>query len=180
MIEAIFCCPLSCYLREESDFYMAMSSFQVLVESGKVSIEACFLQANIPIFFSAFSSASVAPPQFHCPSLDTLQHLNVFLELRGSGLGIGFEVWPHQGWLLGDAHCSGPGRHSIADTGQDATGLLATWADSCLMFSCCQLAAPGPFCWATLQPLFVKPVVLHGIFVIRVQDTTPGLAELAC
>lgn len=32
----------------------------------------------------------------HCPSLDMLQHLNVFVVMRGPELDTGFEVQPHQ------------------------------------------------------------------------------------
>ena len=38
--EAISSCPVACYLGEETDTHLTITSFQVLVESGKVSPES--------------------------------------------------------------------------------------------------------------------------------------------
>lgn len=40
-------------------------------------------------------------PQFHCPSLDTLQPLHVLLTVRDPELNTRFKVWPHQCWIQG-------------------------------------------------------------------------------
>jgi len=46
--EAISFCPITCYLGEETDPHLATTSFQVLVESNKVSPQPTFLQAKQP------------------------------------------------------------------------------------------------------------------------------------
>ncbi|KAK1197855.1 CFTR regulator, partial [Pygoscelis papua] len=64
------------------------------------------------------------PHQPRCPSLDTFQHLNVLLVVRGPKLNTVFEVRPHQGRVQGHDHFPTPAGHTISDTGQDAIGLL--------------------------------------------------------
>ncbi|KAK4828564.1 hypothetical protein QYF61_027533 [Mycteria americana] len=49
-LEAISSCPMACYLAEETDPHLTITSFQVVVESNKVSLEPCFLQAKQPQF----------------------------------------------------------------------------------------------------------------------------------
>ena len=41
-LEAVSCCPIACYLGEETDTHLAITSFQVVVESDKVSPSASF------------------------------------------------------------------------------------------------------------------------------------------
>jgi len=48
--EAISPCPVACYLGEETDTHLSTVSFQVIVESSKVSPEAPFLQTKQPQF----------------------------------------------------------------------------------------------------------------------------------
>ncbi|KAK4827829.1 hypothetical protein QYF61_021913 [Mycteria americana] len=49
-LEAISSCPVTCYLREETNTHLATASFQVVVESDKVSPQSPFLQAKQPQF----------------------------------------------------------------------------------------------------------------------------------
>ncbi|RMC22455.1 hypothetical protein DUI87_00769 [Hirundo rustica rustica] len=62
--------------------------------------------------------------QLLCLSLGLLQHLNVFLVVRGPELDTELKVFSHQCQVYGENHCPGPAGHNIADTGQDALGLL--------------------------------------------------------
>ncbi|KAK4819784.1 hypothetical protein QYF61_011384 [Mycteria americana] len=49
-LEAISSCPITCYLGEETDHHLSTTSFQVVVESNKVSHQPPFLQAKQPQF----------------------------------------------------------------------------------------------------------------------------------
>ena len=49
-LEAISSHPITCYLAEETDTHLATTSFQVILESDKVSPEPPFLQAKQPQF----------------------------------------------------------------------------------------------------------------------------------
>ncbi|KAK4826517.1 hypothetical protein QYF61_010014 [Mycteria americana] len=115
----------------------------------------------------------------HCPSLDTLQHLNVSLVVGGPKLNTGFEVWPHQCRVQGHDHFPSPAGHAISDTRQGAIGLLGHLGT--LLAHHIQLAvyqyAQVLFHWAAFQPLFPKPVALHGVAVAQVQDLALGLVE---
>ena len=74
---------------------------------------------------SAASHKTCAPDlhQFHCPSLDMLQGLSVFLVVRGPKLNTIF--WhPHQCWVEGDDYLPVPAGHTISNTGQDGIGPL--------------------------------------------------------
>ncbi|KAK4824931.1 hypothetical protein QYF61_021551 [Mycteria americana] len=117
-------------------------------------------------------------PQLHCSSLDTLQPLNVFVVVRGSKLNTGFEVRPHQCRVQGDDHCPSPAGHTIPDTSQDAIGFLGHLGT---LLAHIQAAvnqhAQVLFHQAAFQPLFPKPVALHGVVVTQVQDPTLGLVE---
>ena len=53
-----------------------------------------------------------------------LQHLNVFLVVRGPKLNTVLEVSPHQCQVQGHNHFPTPAGHTICDTRQDAIGLL--------------------------------------------------------
>ncbi|KAK4829089.1 hypothetical protein QYF61_002040 [Mycteria americana] len=116
--------------------------------------------------------------QLRCPSLDTLQHLNVSLAARGPKLNTVFEVWPHQCRVQGHDHFPSPAGHTIPDTSQDAVGLLGHLGT---LLAHIQPAvnqhAQVLFCQAAFQPLFPKPVVLHGVVVAQVQDPALGLVE---
>ncbi|KAK4827587.1 hypothetical protein QYF61_019489 [Mycteria americana] len=49
-LEAISSCPITCYLGEETDPHLSTTSYQVVVESKKVSPQPPFLQAKQPQF----------------------------------------------------------------------------------------------------------------------------------
>ncbi|KAK4823266.1 hypothetical protein QYF61_000233 [Mycteria americana] len=102
-------------------------------------------------------------------SLDTLQHLNGFLVVRGPKLNTVFE---------GHDHFPSPAGHAIPDASQDAVGLLGHLG-----------TLPGHtqqavnqhsqvlFCQAAFQPGFPKPVALHGVAVTQVQAPAVRLVE---
>ncbi|KAK4824286.1 hypothetical protein QYF61_013031 [Mycteria americana] len=122
-LEAISSCPITCYLGEETDPHLSTTSFQVVVESNKVSPQPPFLRAKQPQFPQPLPIRLVLQTlhQLRCPSLDTLQPLNVSLVVGGPKLNTVFE--------------------------------------------------------AAFQPLFPKPVALHGIVVTQVQDLALGLVK---
>ncbi|KAK4832512.1 hypothetical protein QYF61_023577 [Mycteria americana] len=116
--------------------------------------------------------------QLRCPSLGTLQHLNVFLGVRGPKLNTGFEVRPHQCRVQGDNHFPTPAGYSISDTSQDAVSFLGHLGT--LLAHIQEAVNQHPqvlFHQAAFQPLFPKPVALHGVVVPQVQDLALGLVE---
>ncbi|KAK4821882.1 hypothetical protein QYF61_004398 [Mycteria americana] len=116
--------------------------------------------------------------QLRCPSLDTLQHLNVSLVVRGPKLNTVFEVRPHQCRVQGHDHFPSPAGHAIFDTSQDAIGFLGHLGT---LPAHIQLAVDQHpqvlLCLAAFQPLFPKPVALHGVAVAQVQDLALGLVK---
>ncbi|KAK4817336.1 hypothetical protein QYF61_010239 [Mycteria americana] len=116
--------------------------------------------------------------QLRCPSLDTLQHLNVLLVVRGPKLNTAFEVQPHQCRVQGDNDFPSPAGHTISDTSQDAIGFLGHLGT---LLAHMQLAINQHpqvlLCWAAFQPLFPKPVASHGVAVAQVQDLALGLVK---
>ncbi|KAK4813420.1 hypothetical protein QYF61_004989 [Mycteria americana] len=125
-LEAISSCPITCYLGEETDPHLSTPSFQVVEESNKVSPQPPFLQAKQPQVPQPLPIRLLLQTlhQLRCPSLDTLQPLNVSLVGRGPKLNTVFEVRPHQGRVQGHDHCPSPAGHAIFDTSQDAIGFL--------------------------------------------------------
>ncbi|GAB0203357.1 hypothetical protein GRJ2_002801300 [Grus japonensis] len=111
-----------------------------------------------------------------CPSLDTLQHLNVLLVVRGPKVNTVLEVRPHQSRVQGDHHFPSPAGYTISDTSQDAVGLLSHLGT---LLAHIQLAIDQHpqvlFYQAAFQPLLPKPVVLHGVVVTQLQDSTLSL-----
>ncbi|KAK4818041.1 hypothetical protein QYF61_004568 [Mycteria americana] len=97
-LEAISSCPITCYLGEETDPHLSTTSFQAVVESDKVSPQPPFLQAKQPQFPQPLLIRLLLQTlhQLRCPSLDTLQHLNIPLVAGGPELNTVFEVRPHQ------------------------------------------------------------------------------------
>ncbi|KAK4828289.1 hypothetical protein QYF61_024954 [Mycteria americana] len=116
--------------------------------------------------------------QLCCPSLHTLQHLNVSLVVRGPKLNTVFEVQPHQCQVQGHDHFPSPAGHTIFDTSQDAIGFLGHLGT---LLAHIQPAVNQHsqvlLCQAAFQPLFPKPAVLHGVAVAQVQDLALGLVE---
>ncbi|KAK4818248.1 hypothetical protein QYF61_009423 [Mycteria americana] len=174
-LEAISSCPITCYLGEETDPHLSTTSFQVVVESNKVSPQPPFLQAKQPQFPQLILMRLVLQTlhQLHCPSLDTLQHLKVPLVVGGPKPNTVFQVQPHQ-----DDHFPSPAGHAISDRSQNAIGFLGHLGT---LLAHIQLAVNQHpqvlLCWAAFQPLFPKPVALHGVVVAQVQDLALGLVE---
>ncbi|KAK4821667.1 hypothetical protein QYF61_027135 [Mycteria americana] len=169
-LEAISSRPSTCYLGEETDPHLATTSFQVVVESNKVSPQPPFLQAKqpqLPQTSAPDPSPASLPFSGHAPAPQCVQILNTV-----------FEVWPHQCRVQGHNHFPSPAGHAIFDTSQDAIGFLG-----CLGTLLAHIqAAVNQYsqvllCWAAFQPLFPKPVALHGVAVAQVQDLALGLVK---
>ncbi|KAK4832522.1 hypothetical protein QYF61_023854 [Mycteria americana] len=170
-LQAISSRPITCYLGEETDPHLATTSFQVVVESNKVSPQPPLLQAKQPQFPQVILIRLLLQTlhQLHCPSLDMLQHLNVSLEVRGPKLNTGFE---------GHDHFPSPAGHTNFDTSQDAIGFLGHLGTLLAHIQVAVNQHPQVlFCWAAFQPLFPKPVALHGVAVAQVQDLALSLVE---
>ncbi|XP_053940070.1 uncharacterized protein LOC128854090 [Cuculus canorus] len=132
-LEAIPPCPVPCHLGEEASIHLSTTSFQVVVESNKVSPQPPLLQAKQPQFPHPLLISLVL--QLCCTSLDTLQSLNVLLAAKGPELNTGFEVQPHQCRVQGQNHLPGPAGHASSDPSQDSTDLLGHLGHCWLMFS---------------------------------------------
>ncbi|KAK4817737.1 hypothetical protein QYF61_026537 [Mycteria americana] len=179
-LEATSSCPITCYLGEETDPHLSTTSFQVVVESDKVSPQPPLLQAKQPQLPQPLLIRLLLQTlhQLCCPSLDTLQHLNVSLVARGPKLNTVFEVWPHQCRVQGHNHFPSPAGHAIFDTSQDAIGFLGHLGTLLAHIQPAVNQHPQVlFCLAAFQPLFPKPVVLHGVAVAQVQDPALGLVK---
>ncbi|KAK4823964.1 hypothetical protein QYF61_008350 [Mycteria americana] len=163
-LEAISSCPITCYLGEETDPHLSTTSFQ-----AKQS------QLPQPLLIRLLLQTL---HQLHCPSLDTLQHLNVSLVVRGPKLNTVFQVRPHQCRVQGHDHFPSPAGHAIFDTSQDAIGFLGHPGTLLAHIQAAVNQHPQVLlCQAAFQPLFPKPVVLHGVAVAQVQDLALGLVE---
>ncbi|KAK4818808.1 hypothetical protein QYF61_019737 [Mycteria americana] len=153
-LEAISSRPITCYLEGETDPHLSTTSFQAVVECNKTL------------------------HQLRCPSLHTLQHLNVSLVVGGPKLNTVFEVWPHQCRVQGHDHFPSPAGHAIVDTSQDAIGFLGRLGTLLAHIQAAVNQHPQVlFCQAAFQPLFPKPVALHGVAVAQVQDLALGLVK---
>ncbi|KAK4815730.1 hypothetical protein QYF61_006768 [Mycteria americana] len=109
--------------------------------------------------------------QLRCPSLDSLQHLNVSLVVRGPKLNTVFEVWPHQCQVQGHDHFPSPAGHAIFDTTQDAIGFVGHLGTLPAHIQAAVNQHPQVLlCQAAFQPLLPKSVALHGVAVAQVQD----------
>ncbi|KAK4831242.1 hypothetical protein QYF61_016474 [Mycteria americana] len=179
-LEAISSCPITCYLGEETDPHLSTTSFQVVVESDKVSPQPPFLQAKQsqlpqPLLIRLLLQTL---HQLRCPSLHTLQHLNIPLVVKGPKLNTVVEVRPHQCQVQEHDHFPSPAGHAIFYTSQDAIGFLGHLGT---LLAHIQLAVNQHpqvlLCQAAFQPLFPKPVALHGVAVAQVQDLALGLVE---
>ncbi|KAK4819936.1 hypothetical protein QYF61_015557 [Mycteria americana] len=179
-LEAISSCPITCYLGEETNPHLSTASFQAVVESNKVSPQPPFLQAKQPQFPQPLPISLVLQTlhQLRCPSLNTLQPLNVSLVMRGPKLNTVFEVRPHQCRVQGGNRFPSPAGHTIFDTSQDAIGLLGHLGTLLAHIQPAVDQHPQVLlCQAAFQPLFSKPVALHGVVVTQVQDPALGLVE---
>ncbi|KAK4831827.1 LOW QUALITY PROTEIN: hypothetical protein QYF61_019350 [Mycteria americana] len=180
-LEAISSHPITCYLGEETDPHLSTTSFQVVVESHKVSPQPPFLQAKQSQLPQLLLIRLVLQTlhQLRCPSLDTLQHLNVSLVVGGPKLNTVFEVRPHQCRVQGHDHFPMEFLiHAIFDTSQDAIGFLGHLGTLLAHIQAAVDQHPQVlFCLAAFQPLFPKPVALHGVAVAQVQDLALGLVK---
>ncbi|KAK4817682.1 LOW QUALITY PROTEIN: hypothetical protein QYF61_024911 [Mycteria americana] len=179
-LEDILSHPITCYLGEETDPHLSTTSFQVVVESDKVSPQPPFLQAKQPHFPQPLLIRLVLQTlhQLRCPSLDSLQHLNVSLVVGGPKLNTAFKVRPHQCRVQGHDHFPSPAGHAIFDTSQDAIGFLGHLGTLLDHIQAAVNQHPQVLlCQAAFQPLFPKPVALHGVVVAQVQDLALGLVE---
>ncbi|KAK4810445.1 hypothetical protein QYF61_004225 [Mycteria americana] len=154
-------------------FLVALSEYdQVLVESDNEAKQPQFPQ---PLLIRLVLQTL---HQLRCPSLDTLQHLNVSLVVRGPKLNTVYKVQPHQCRVQGHDHFPSPAGHTIPDTSQDGLGLLGHLGT---LLAHVQLAVNQHpqvlFHWAAFQPLFPKPVALHGVVVTQVRDATLSFVE---
>ncbi|KAK4826939.1 hypothetical protein QYF61_012788 [Mycteria americana] len=163
-LEAISSHPIACYLGEETDPHLTTTSFQAKQPQLPQPLLIRLLLQTLH--------------QLPCPSLDTLQHLNVPLVVRGPKLNTIFKVQPHQCRVQGDDHFPSPAAHAIFDTSQDAVGLLGHLGT---LLAHVQPAIDQHsqvlLCQAAFQPLFPKPVPLHGVAVAQVQDPALGLVK---
>ncbi|KAK4817045.1 hypothetical protein QYF61_026353 [Mycteria americana] len=179
-LEAISSCPITCYLGEETDPHLSTTSCQAVVESDKVSPQPPFLQAKQPQLPQPLLIRLVLQTlhQLRCPSLDTLQHLNIPLVVRGPKLNTAFEVRPHQCRVQGHDHFPSPAGHAIFDTSQDAIGFLGHLGTLLAHIQAAVNKHPQVLlCQAAFQPLFPKPVALPGVAVAQVQDLALGLVQ---
>ncbi|KAK4815973.1 hypothetical protein QYF61_010841 [Mycteria americana] len=159
-LEAISSCPITCYLGEETDPHLSTTSFQVVEESDKVSPQPPFLQAKQsqlpqPLLIRLLLQTL---HQLRCPSLDTLQYLNIPLVVGGPNLNTGFEVRPHQCRVQGHDHFPSPAGHAISDTSQDAIGFLGRLGTLLAHIQAAVNKHPQVLLrQAAFQPLFPKP-----------------------
>ncbi|KAK4826362.1 hypothetical protein QYF61_007956, partial [Mycteria americana] len=116
--------------------------------------------------------------QLRCPSLHTLQYLNIPLVVGGPKLNTVFEVRPHQCRVQGHDRFPSPAGHAIFDTSQDAIGFLGRLGTLLAHIQAAVNKHPQVLlCQAAFQPLFPKPVALHGVAVAQVQDLALGLVK---
>ncbi|KAK4829515.1 hypothetical protein QYF61_005154 [Mycteria americana] len=163
-LEAISSCPITCYLGEETDPHLSTTSFQAKQSQFPQPLLLRLLLQTLH--------------QLRCPSLDTLQHLNVSLVVGGPKLNTVFEVRPHQCRVQGHDHFPSPAGHAIFDTSQDAIGLLGRLGTLLAHIQAAVNQHPQVLlCQAAFQPLFPKPVALHGVAVAQVQDLALGLVK---
>lgn len=82
-------CPVSGCLGEEPNPHPATTTFQVAIQSDKVTPEPLFSQAKQPQFPQSFLTGLVfqVSHQPCCPPLQMLNHLNILPKLKGPDLG---------------------------------------------------------------------------------------------
>jgi len=124
-------------LGEETNTHFSTPPFQITVENKKVFPQPPLLQTKQPQFSQLLliRLALQTLHQLRCPSLDTLQHLNILFVVRAPKLNTLFEVWPHQCLVQGHDHFPRPAGHTIPETNQDAAGLLGHLGT--LLAQCC-------------------------------------------
>ncbi|KAK4830730.1 hypothetical protein QYF61_013180 [Mycteria americana] len=155
-LEAISSHPMACYLGEETNPHLSTTYFQ-----AKQS------QLPQPLLIRLLLQTL---HQLRCPSLHPLQYLNIPLVVGGPKLNTGFEVRPHQCRVQGHNHFPSPAGHAIFDTSQDAIGFLGRLGTLLAHIQAAVNKHPQVLlCLAAFQPLFPKPVALHGVAVAQAQ-----------
>ncbi|KAJ7413847.1 hypothetical protein WISP_88025 [Willisornis vidua] len=171
-------CPTAGCLAEETNTHLATTSFQVVAESDKVSPQPPLLQAEQPQLPQLLLIGLVLHTlhQPRCPSLDTLQNLNIIPRLRGPEHSIQGATSPVPS--TGKNHFPGPASHTIPDKGEDPIGLLGQLG---ILLAHIQLPVSQnhqfPFHLAALQALCPQPVALQGVVMAKVQDPALGLVK---
>ncbi|KAK4829093.1 hypothetical protein QYF61_002044 [Mycteria americana] len=164
-LEAISSFPMTCYLEKRRTPTSRQPPFRAI----RSPLQLPFLQAKQPQLPQPLLIRLLLQTlhQLRCPSLDTLQHLNVSPGVRGPKMNTAFEVRPHQCRVQGHDHFPSPAGQTIPDTSQDAIGHVGT------LLAYIQAAVNQHsqvlLCQAAFQPLFPKPVALHGVVVTRTQ-----------
>jgi len=101
-----------------------------------------------------------------CPSLDTLQGLNVFVVGRGPKLNAVLKVQSHQCWVHRGDFFPAPAANAISDTSQNAVGLFGHLG---ILVVCVQLSVNRQpqvsFLYTVFQPLCSKPVPWVELFL---------------
>ena len=89
-LEAIPSSPIASYMREEANPQFTATSLKVVTERDKVSPMPPLLWTEQSQFPQLLPKRLVlqTPHQIHCPSLDMLQSISVFLVVRGQELGV--------------------------------------------------------------------------------------------
>ncbi|KAK4827716.1 hypothetical protein QYF61_021016 [Mycteria americana] len=150
-LEAISSRPITCYLGEETDPHLATTSFQTRALDPS--------PASLP-----FSGHAPAPQCLSCSEGPKTEH-----RIRGAASPVP---------STGDDHFPSPAGHAISDTSQDAIGLLGHLGTLLAHIQAAVNQYPQVlFCQAAFQPLFPKPVALHGVVVTQGQDLALGLVE---
>ena len=175
-LEAISSCPITSYLGKETKTHLNTISFQAAVESNKVPPQPPLLHTKQPHFPQPLLSRLLLQtlPQPRCPSLDTLQHLNVLLVVRGPKLHTALKVQSHQCIVQGHDPCPAPAGHTIPETSQDASHLLGHLAHCWVMFS--RLSTSTPRSFSARQPSsHSSTCLLHAVVVMELWDPALGL-----
>ncbi|KAK4824671.1 hypothetical protein QYF61_017251 [Mycteria americana] len=206
-LEAISSRPITCYLGEETDPHLSTTSFQTCApDPSPASLPFLdtlqHLNVSLVVRGPKLNTVFEVRPhqgrakqsqlpqlllirlllqtlhQLRCPSLHTLQHLNIPLVVGGPKLNTVFHVRPHQCRVQGHDHFPSPAGHTVSDTSQDAIGFLGRLGTLLAHIQAAVNQHPQVLlCQAAFQPLFPKPVALHGVAVAQVQDLALGLVK---
>lgn len=138
------------------------------------TMSSCFLNKHFQGWWLTFQT----PYQLLCPSLDMLQHLDVFTVVSGPKLDTGFEMWPQQCVVKGDNYCPGTTGHTSFDRGQDSICPLAHLGTHWLMPSQLSNSIHRPFSLSSFSATLPHPRKLHELVVIKGWDPTLALLNL--
>ncbi|KAK4832035.1 hypothetical protein QYF61_020550 [Mycteria americana] len=160
-LEAISSCPITCYLGEETDPHLTTTSFQRAIRSP---LSLLFSRLNNPSSLSRSSQDFCSRPFTSFVALlwtRSSTSMSLFAEYRGT-----ITYFPS------------PAGHAIFNTSQDAIGFLGHLGTLLAHIQAAVNQHPQVLlCQAAFQPLFSKPVALHGVAVAQVQDLALGLVE---